>query len=155
MKSKGFTLIEVLAGLAVTSIIIVGLMDLFGKFTIGNIQFCDSTQNILAINRAFDLFERDMNRFSHVRGQIKNDHFSYDTSHDKGNSWIAYEIRNNTIRRIAKEPNSRQGINIILTFDKSASFSYEDNIVTFVIDGFIRSIRIDWSENSGKRKADN
>jgi hypothetical protein len=87
-----------------------------------------------------------MNRFAQLRGQIKNDRFSYDTSYDKGNSWIAYEIKNNTIRRVAKEPNSRQGINIILTFDKSASFSYEDNIVTFEIDGFTRSLRIDWSE---------
>ncbi|TYB91491.1 MAG: prepilin-type N-terminal cleavage/methylation domain-containing protein [Kosmotoga sp.] len=155
MKSKGFTLVEVLVGLAITSIIIVGLMDLFGKFTVGNIQFCNSTKDVLAINRAFDLFERDMDRFISVRGQIKSTHFSYDTSQDKGNSWITYEIQNNTIRRIAKEPKSRQGINIILTFNESSSFGFENNILTFEIDGFERSMSIDWSENSGKRETNN
>ncbi|MFO7883041.1 MAG: prepilin-type N-terminal cleavage/methylation domain-containing protein [Kosmotogaceae bacterium] len=154
MRNKGFTIIEVLVGLAVTSIVLVGLIDIFGKFSLGNLQFCNSTQNVLAVSRAFDLFERDMDRFVSVRGKINSKRFSYDTSDGKSNSWITYEVQKNTIRRVAKEPNNRQGTNILLTFDENASFNHEDSVVTFEIDGFVRSIRIDWSDKIGKRETD-
>ncbi len=143
MRNKGFTIIEMLVGLAITSIVMVGLMDLFGKFTIGNLQFCNSTQNVLSINRTFDLFERDMDFFIRTRGQISSKRFSYDIYDTEGNSWITYEIHNNTIRRTAKEPGSRPGTNILLTFNDNATFYCEDNILTFEIDGFIRSTRLE------------
>lgn len=143
MRNKGFTIIEMLVGLAITSIVIVGLMDLFGKFSIGNLQFCNSTQDVLSINRTFDLFERDMDIFARTRGQVRSKRFSYDVYDTEGNSWITYEIHENTVRRTAKEPGSRPGTNILLTFRDNAAFYCEDNILTFEIDGFTRSTRLE------------
>ncbi|HAA85531.1 MAG TPA: hypothetical protein DCE14_04165 [Kosmotogaceae bacterium] len=124
---RGLSLVEMCIGLLVGSIVTASLLSLFTQFTMITGRFLSENKHLLALFRAFNMIERDLESYLRLSAPVTENALSFDVRTGNTTERVTYFVRDGT--KLMRRVNT--GTNTV--FESTKPIIFESDGKVFII----------------------